>query len=87
VRGMALRQLGEGAVALAALRRAVRCRPEMAEAHQILGDALADNGLDGEALAELQAALELPQKDVKVAAKARARYAQVLLRAFQPVFP
>jgi tetratricopeptide (TPR) repeat protein len=87
MRGKSLRQLGERAEALAELRRAVLDRPDLAETHLVLGQTLADAGLDGEALAELQTAMTMAQKEPKMAETARARYVQVVLRTFLPLFP
>jgi len=87
VRGLALRQLGEPAAAIGCFRRAVECRPEMVETHQYLGETLADNGQDLEALGELGIALQLGYREPKAAKKARELYAGVLMRAFLPLFP
>jgi len=87
VRGMALGRLGQRTEALAALRRAVLCRPDLADAHEVLGESLADNGLNAEALAEFQTVLQLGTTEPHLAETARARYVQVLLRTFLPLFP
>ncbi len=87
VRGLALRRLGEPTAALASLRRAVQCRPDLPDAHFYLGETLADNGLDLEALGELGVAAGLGKGESKTAEQARALYARVLLRAFVPLFP
>ncbi len=79
-RGLCQRELGERSAALASMRKAVRCRPEMAEAHYLLGETLADSGLDLEALAELQAALEMGRREPTVTDKARLQYLRVLVR-------
>jgi Flp pilus assembly protein TadD len=56
--GVSLKHLGERPGAIVALRRAVRCNPELAELHYYLGDILADDGQGAEARHYLQQSLE-----------------------------
>jgi tetratricopeptide (TPR) repeat protein len=56
--GRSLQHLGERPAAIDALRRAVRCNPELAELHYYLGDILADDGQEAEARRCLQQALD-----------------------------
>jgi hypothetical protein len=59
----------------------------MAEAHYLLGETLADNGLSLEALSELQAALEVGEREPAVQDKARALYARLLVGTFFAGWP
>jgi tetratricopeptide (TPR) repeat protein len=61
--GLSLKALGRRDEALAALRKAVRCNPEVAELHYQLGEALADAGQAAEARRHLEHALELAAPD------------------------
>jgi tetratricopeptide (TPR) repeat protein len=94
-RGLCQRQLGDRGGAIASLRTSIRCRPELADVHYWLGEALADSGLDLDALKELQAALDLAQHDPNMKMDARARleeevrapYARALTRIILAGFP
>ena len=57
--GSLLLELGAFAPATAALREAVRLRPDYAEAHNNLGIALASQGLIGEAVGHWKEALRI----------------------------
>jgi tetratricopeptide (TPR) repeat protein len=54
--GLALKQLGQPAESLAALRKAAHCNPEYADIHLFLGEALAEAGEVAEARFHLQQA-------------------------------
>jgi tetratricopeptide (TPR) repeat protein len=63
LRGRALRRLGQTEECLRALRQAVLCRPEFAEAYVELGEALAEAGQLREALEHLEDAVRLAGPD------------------------
>jgi tetratricopeptide (TPR) repeat protein len=71
--GQSLKALGERADALAALRQAVRCSPELAELHFYLGDLLAEDAPGAEARRHLEEALNFgpPQAPWRPQAEAR----------------
>jgi Flp pilus assembly protein TadD len=73
--GLSLKELGERAEALIALRQAVRCNPELAELHFYLGDALAEDGREAEARPHLEQALEFGPADASWRQAARTRLA------------
>jgi tetratricopeptide (TPR) repeat protein len=79
--GMALKQLGKQAKALAALGEAVRCNPEYAELHYQLGELLAETGQDAEACSRLEQALLLAPPETGWRQAAQGRVAELRRRA------
>jgi tetratricopeptide (TPR) repeat protein len=62
--GLALKNLGERAEAISALRRAVQCNPELPELHYYLGEALAEEGKNPtEARRHLEHALKFAPRE------------------------
>ncbi|HTU22092.1 MAG TPA: tetratricopeptide repeat protein [Gemmataceae bacterium] len=74
--GLSLKQLGQRAAALDALRRAVDCAPGLMDAHMHLGEALAELGRHIEAVAHLRQAERLAQSGDTRPAEALARLQQ-----------
>jgi cytochrome c-type biogenesis protein CcmH/NrfG len=60
---MAVKSLGERDEALASLRTAVRCDPELPEPHLYLGEMLLEDGHTGEAREHLEQAVQLAGPD------------------------
>jgi tetratricopeptide (TPR) repeat protein len=59
MRGRALQRLGRADAAIQALREAALCRPDLADAHRYLGEALAEAGQLSEGLTHLEDAVRL----------------------------
>jgi tetratricopeptide (TPR) repeat protein len=73
--GLSHKYLGARVEAVAALRRAVHCNPELPELHFYLGEMLAEDGQDAEARNHLHEALESGPADAPWRSSAAARLA------------
>jgi tetratricopeptide (TPR) repeat protein len=61
--GRSLKRLDKAEEAMAALREAVRCGPELSETHLALGELLAESGQEPEARSQLEQAVQLADPD------------------------